>query len=260
MRSAHRSTPLPRPSLPRPSAPAAGANLDGLLLVDKPLGLTSHDVVARVRRTFRLPKVGHGGTLDPNATGLLVLLLGKGTSLSEQVMGSDKRYSGEMLLGTTTDSQDITGEVVATMPPDLVTRAAVEARMAALLGDSYQTPPMVSAIKKDGVPLYKLARKGKSVERKPRLIHIYSFRLLEFNLPVAAFDVKCGKGTYVRTLCHDIGQELGCGACLQTLRRTASGNLTLDEALPLDEILALDHTGLAQRVISIASFLSQRAN
>ena len=230
--------------------------MNGLLLVDKPAGITSHDVVAAVRRTFRLPKVGHGGTLDPNATGLIVLLIGKGTSLSNQVMGSDKRYSGEILLGTATDSQDIEGKVVATLPYDLVTESALQARLAALVGDSYQMPPMVSAIKKGGVPLYKLARKGQTVEREARLIHVYSFRLLEFKPPLATFDVACGKGTYVRTLCHDIGEALGCGACLNALRRTRSGKLDVAEALPLDQLLALDREALAKRIIPCHRYLN----
>ena len=256
------------PKFPKPSAASVPhvsrrrvntvAGPDGILLVDKPTGVTSHDVVAQVRRTFRFAKVGHGGTLDPNASGLLVLLLGKGTSLSERVMGGDKRYTGEMLLGTVTDSQDIEGEVVSTLPCDLVTEQALRERMAALEGDSYQIPPMVSAIKRNGVPLYKLARKGETVEREPRLIHVYSFRLLGFAPPLATFDVVCGKGTYVRTLCHDIGQALGCGACLNRLRRTRSGDLDVADALPLEQILALSPEGLAARVRGLAQVISNK--
>ncbi len=247
----------PPPSAVRPSFAGSG-KIDGLLLLDKPVGLTSHDVVARIRRAFRIEKVGHGGTLDPNATGLLVILLGKGTSLSNEVMGGDKRYQGEMLLGTETDSQDIEGQVLSTLPCDLVTAARLQECMDGLVGDSYQIPPMVSAIKKDGVPLYKLARKGQTVEREPRLIHVYRFRLLDFDLPRATFDVACGKGTYVRTLCHDIGRKLGCGACLNALRRTASGRMDVADALPLDQILALDRDALAARVIPCAQYLARR--
>ena len=250
----------PPPSAVRPSFAGSG-KIDGLLLVDKPAGLTSHDVVARIRRTFRIEKVGHGGTLDPNATGLLVILLGKGTSLSNEVMGGDKRYQGEMLLGTETDSQDIDGQVVATLPHDLVTAEQLRACMNEFVGDSYQTPPMVSAVKKDGVPLYKLARKGQTVEREPRLIHVYRFNLLDFKPPLASFDVACGKGTYVRTLCHDIGRKLGCGACLNALRRTASGPLDVADALPLDQILSLDGAALAARIIPCFQYLeSKRAS
>jgi len=247
----------PPPSAVRPSFAGSG-KIDGLLLLDKPVGLTSHDVVARIRRAFRIEKVGHGGTLDPNATGLLVILLGKGTSLSNEVMGGDKRYQGEMLLGTETDSQDIEGQVLSTLPCDLVTAARLQECMDGLVGDSYQIPPMVSATKKDGVPLYKLARKGQTVEREPRLIHVYRFRLLDFDLPRATFDVACGKGTYVRTLCHDIGRKLGCGACLNALRRTASGRMDVADALPLDQILALDRDALAARVIPCAQYLARR--
>ena len=247
----------PPPSAVRPSFAGSG-KIDGLLLLDKPVGLTSHDVVARIRRAFRIEKVGHGGTLDPNATGLLVILLGKGTSLSNEVMGGDKRYQGEMLLGTETDSQDIEGQVLSTLPCDLVTAARLQECMDGLVGDSYQIPPMVSAIKKDGVPLYKLARKGQTVEREPRLIHVYRFRLLDFDLPRATFDVACGKGTYVRTLCHDIGRKLGCGACLNALRRTASGMLDVADALPLDQILALDGEALAARIIPCVQYLGSK--
>ena len=241
----------------RPS-PSGSEDFDGLLLVDKPAGMTSHDVVARIRRTYRIKKVGHGGTLAPNATGLLVILLGKGTSLSNEVMGGDKRYQGEMLLGTETDSQDIDGQVVATLPFDLVTAEQLQARMNEFVGDSYQTPPMVSAIKKDGVPLYTLARKGQPVEREPRLIHVYRFNLLDFKPPLASFDVVCGKGTYVRPLCHDIGRKLGCGACLNALRRTASGTLDVADALPLDQILTLDGAALAARIIPCFQYLDAK--
>ncbi len=211
---------------------------DGLLLVDKPPGMTSHDVVDRIRRNFRLRKVGHGGTLDPMATGLLVILLGRGTKLSNQIMGSDKTYEGTLRLGISTDSQDCDGQVVAERDPTAVTREALEAAMRKRVGDQMQTPPMVSAVKKDGVPLYKLARQGQTVEREARLIHVYEYRLLEFTPPTATFRLRCTKGTYVRTLVADIGEELGCGAHLSALRRTVSGPLKIEDATPLDRILA----------------------
>ena len=251
--------PIPRypASTARSAAPVAGL-FDGLLLVDKPAGPTSHDVVAAIRRTFRIEKVGHGGTLDPAATGLLVLLLGKGTTLSNQVMGCDKSYVGAMRLGTVTNSQDMDGEVVSEASCDGIAAEAIAARMAAHVGDGYQTPPMVSAVKIGGVPLYKLARKGKTVEREPRLVHLYNFRLLAWTPPLAAFEVACSKGTYVRTLCHDIGAELGCGGCLQSLRRTASGKLRVEDAHPLDELLALDREGLAARIVPYYTYLNSR--
>ena len=212
---------------------------DGVLLVDKPSGMTSHDVVARIRRHFGFHKVGHGGTLDPMATGLLLILIGRGTKLSQFIMGGDKGYQGTMCLGKTTDTQDADGELTDERDYGHITREALEEEMKNWTGDILQTPPMVSAIKKDGVPLYKLARKGKTVEREPRLLHIYSFKLLDFDLPHASFDVYTSKGTYVRTLCYDIGEKLGCGAHLVSLRRTKSGDLSVEKARPLDEILTL---------------------
>jgi len=222
---------------------------DGVLLVDKPSGPTSHDIVHKIRRTFHIEKVGHGGTLDPNATGLLIVLLGKGTKLSDQLMGGDKAYTGVMRLGRTTASQDCDGVTLEEKPWEHVTREQVEARMAEWTGDLFQTPPMVSAIKVEGVPLYKMARKGQEIERKPRFIHIYRFAVTEWAPPLVTFDVLCTKGTYVRTLAHDIGQALGCGACLDALRRTQSGGFNVRDALPFDEVLGLSPDQLAARVV-----------
>ena len=222
---------------------------DGVLLVDKPSGPTSHDIVHRIRRTFHIEKVGHGGTLDPNATGLLIVLLGKGTKLSDQLMGGDKAYTGVMRLGRTTASQDCDGVTLEEKPWEHVTREQVEARMAEWTGDLFQTPPMVSAIKVEGVPLYKMARKGQEIERKPRFIHIYRFDVTEWAPPLVTFGVLCTKGTYVRTLAHDIGQALGCGACLDALRRTQSGGFNVRDALPFDEVLKLSPNQLAARVV-----------
>lgn len=238
------------PSFSQPLSP--WGLFDGVLLVDKPVGPTSHDIVHKIRKTFRIEKAGHGGTLDPNATGLLIILLGKGTKLSDQLMGGDKAYSGVMRLGRTTSSQDCDGETLEEKPWDHVTRGQVEAKMAELTGDIFQTPPMVSALKVEGVPLYKLARKGQEVERKPRFVHIYRFAITEWAPPLVTFDVFCTKGTYVRTLAHDIGQALGCGACLDALRRTRSGTFDVKDALPFDEILKLTSDQLAARVIPLA--------
>lgn len=232
---------------------------DGLLLVDKPLGMTSHDVVARVRRTFGFKKVGHGGTLDPDAGGLLILLLGRGTRLSQAVMSGDKVYEGTACLGISTDSQDAQGRVVETRDASQVTREALQAAIQTMIGDQYQTPPMVSAVKIKGVPLYKLARKGQTVERKPRLVHVYRFDLTGWNPPQADFRVKTGKGVYVRTLCHDIGETLGCGAHLCALRRVQSGALALDQALALDDLLRLDRTRLQAHIIPYFQYLRQSA-
>jgi len=230
---------------------------DGLLLVDKPSGPTSHDIVDRIRRHFGIEKVGHGGTLDPMATGLLVILLGRGTKLSNLVMGSDKTYEGVMQFGVSTDSGDRDGKTVAEQDFQSVTRERLEAEMKKWLGDIMQTPPMVSAVKKNGVPLYKLARKGKTVEREPRLIHIYDFTLLDFQPPKAAFRLRCTKGTYVRTLCDEIGKSLGCGAHLASLRRTQSGALKIDSAVAFDKLLDLRREDLIPMVIPIHQLRSE---
>jgi tRNA pseudouridine55 synthase len=235
---------------PPPPIPTLGPN-DGLLLVDKPSGPTSHDVVAKIRRHFRIEKVGHGGTLDPMATGLLVLLLGKGTKISERVMGHDKTYEGTLRLGVETDSQDAQGNVVAQTDPSAVDAEQIAAQFKLRLGDQMQMPPMVSAIKQNGVPLYKLARKGQTVERAPKLIHVYRFDLLDFAPPDARFRVECTKGTYVRTLAHDVGQALGVGAHLAQLRRTRIGKLDVANASPLDDLLAL--SSLQGKIIPLAA-------
>ena len=227
--------------------------LDGLLLVDKPSGPTSHDVVAQIRRRFRIPKVGHGGTLDPMATGLLVILLGKGTKISDRVMGHDKTYEGTLRLGLETDSQDADGRIVAEKDAAAVTAAQVEEQFKLRLGDQMQLPPMVSAIKIQGVPLYKLARKGETVERQPRLIHVYRFELLDFAPPDVRFRVECTKGTYVRTLAHDVGQALGVGAHLVALRRTKIGQIDVAQAHPLAELL--EAPALDGKVIPLAAAL-----
>ena len=223
--------------------------LDGALLIDKPVGPTSHDVVDAIRRRFQIKKAGHCGTLDPNATGLLIIVLGRGTKLSEKLMATDKVYEGALRLGETTASYDADSELTASLPVPLLTLEQLNEVAATFVGDQMQLPPMVSAVKKDGVPLYKLARKGIEVERKERMIHIYDFRFSRYEEPVGQFRVACTKGTYVRTLAHDFGQKLGCGGHLATLRRIASGQFVVADALPLDQVLALSTTELERRVI-----------
>jgi tRNA pseudouridine55 synthase len=223
--------------------------LDGAILIDKPAGPTSHDVVAAIRRQFRIDKVGHAGTLDPNATGLLIVLLGRGTKLSEKLMGSDKVYEGSIKFGETTASYDRDGELVASLPVPPLTVDELNQLAEPFVGDILQTPPMVSALKVEGVPLYKLARKGVEVERKPRLIHIYSYRFHKYEEPFGSFRVACTKGTYVRSLAHDLGEKVGCGAHLYTLRRTTSGKFDVANAIPFEDVLKLSESDLAKRVI-----------
>ncbi|MFO1515300.1 MAG: tRNA pseudouridine(55) synthase TruB [Verrucomicrobiota bacterium] len=219
------------------------------MLIDKPSGPTSHDVVDAIRRKFGIKKVGHCGTLDPAATGLLIIVLGRGTKLSEKLMGDDKVYEGTIKFGETTDSYDADGELTASLPVPPLTLDQLNAEAAAFIGDQMQVPPMVSAIKKGGVPLYKLARKGVEVEREPRLIHIYNFRFTKYTEPLGTFKLASTKGTYVRSVAHDLGQKLGCGAHLATLRRSVSGKFDVADAKPLDEILNLSVAELERRVI-----------
>ena len=230
--------------------------LDGAILIDKPVGPTSHDVVDAIRRRFRFKKVGHCGTLDPNATGLLVIVLGRGTKLSERLMSGDKVYEGEVKFGETTSSYDTDGDLVASLPVPLLTVEELNREAAAFVGDLMQTPPMVSAIKKDGVPLYKLARKGIEVEREARMVHVYNFQFSSYQEPLGRFRVACTKGTYVRSLAHDLGQKLGCGAHLHTLRRAASGKFEVSEAVPLEAVMTMTLPEFEKRVIPFLKLLA----
>jgi tRNA pseudouridine55 synthase len=223
--------------------------LDGAILIDKPAGPTSHDVVDVIRRKFGIKKVGHCGTLDPNATGLLVIVLGRGTKLSEKLMSDDKVYEGTIKFGETTDSYDVDGQIISTAPVPPLTLDQLNEAATAFIGDQMQVPPMVSAIKKDGVPLYKLARKGIEVEREPRLIHIFSFRFTDYCEPTGQFKIACTKGTYVRSIAHELGQKFGCGAHLATLRRSAAGKFNVADATPLSEVLKLTTAELEKKVI-----------
>lgn len=224
-------------------------SLDGALLVDKPAGPTSHDIVNEIRRRFGIKKVGHAGTLDPNATGLLIVLLGRGTKLSEKMMSSDKVYEGKIKFGEETDSYDADGELVGSLPVMPMTLDELDEAAQSFVGDLMQEPPMVSAVKQGGVPLYKLARKGVEVERKARLIHVYSFDILKYEEPVAWFSVACTKGTYVRSLAHDLGKKIGCGAHLLTLRRVISGKFDVDDSIMFEDLMEMDEKELERHVI-----------
>lgn len=224
---------------------------EGVLLVDKPTGLTSHDVVDRVRRKLRMKRIGHAGTLDPMATGLLIILVGKATKISQYLMSLDKVYEGTLLLGVSTDSHDVDGEVVAEREVPPLTEAAVTELLRGFVGDQYQTPPMFSAKKVGGVPLYKLARKGQTIEREPRFIRVSAFDLLEFSIPRLGFRVACSKGTYVRTLAHDLGEKIGCGAHLTALRRTRIERFSISEAVTLEELENLGFGEVQRRLIPV---------
>lgn len=227
------------------------ATPDGVLLVDKAGGMTSHDVVALVRRRLQIKKVGHCGTLDPLATGLLLLTLGRGTKIQDLLMSEDKEYSGTLKLGAITSTQDREGEVLEERPVPALTENEARAAFEKFRGDFYQMPPMVSAIKKDGVPLYKLARQGKVVERDPRLVHVYRYSIDRIAAPEIDFTVVCSKGFYVRTYAHDIGETLGCGAHLQSLRRVKSGRFDVTGAITVEELRAAEPVDILSRILTL---------
>jgi tRNA pseudouridine55 synthase len=199
--------------------------------------MTSHDVVSRIRRTLKVKKVGHAGTLDPMATGVLVICLGSATRLSEYVMATTKRYRAEVRLGVTTNTYDADGDVAVETDPSDVTQADVEHLLPQFTGAIQQVPPMYSAIKKNGQKLYELARAGKTVEREPRAVTIDALTVADWSLPYFTLDIVCGSGTYIRSLAHDIGHKLGVGAHLTGLVRTASGSFSVDNAVPLNTVL-----------------------
>jgi len=224
---------------------------DGVLLVDKAEGMTSHDVVALVRRRLGIKKVGHCGTLDPIATGLLLLTLGRGTKIQDLLMSEDKEYVGTFVLGVTTSTQDRQGEVTEQRPVPALDEDQIRAAFEKFRGDFYQMPPMVSAKKHGGVPLYKLARQGKVVEREPRLVHVYRYTIDRITLPEIDFSVVCSKGFYVRTYVHDIGEVLGCGAHLKSLRRTKSGRFDVAQAISVDQIKNASREEILSRLLTL---------
>ena len=227
-------------------------NVDGVLLVDKDPDMTSHDVVSVARRTLGQKKIGHCGTLDPMATGLLILTLGRGTKIQDLLMAEDKEYVGTVRLGEETTTQDKEGEIVLSKDVPELDEQGILFALKDFTGDFYQTPPMVSAIKKDGVPLYKLARQGKEVKREPRLVHVYDYELTSLNLPEFDFRVVCSKGFYVRTYAHEIGMKIGCGAHLSSLRRTKSGKFSADGAITFDELKNGTRESVAERALSLS--------
>ncbi len=207
----------------------------GIINVYKEKGYTSHDVVAKLRGILKQKKIGHTGTLDPQAEGVLPVCLGAGTKLCELLTDKDKEYEALLLLGVSTDTQDLTGTVQKRLPVT-VSKEEAEQAMRSFVGEYAQIPPMYSAIKVDGKKLYELAREGKEIERKARTVAIFSLSVLSVALPRIRFRVACSKGTYIRTLCHDIGEKLGCGGCMEELVRTRVGAFRMENTLTLDEI------------------------
>ena len=234
-------------------------NPTGILLVDKPQGITSHDVVAKMRRVFQIKKIGHAGTLDPMATGLLLILVGKATKGSQYLMSLDKEYTGTIKLGEVTDSQDADGEMVMTKPVPELTEADVAKVMQDFLGDQYQIPPMFSAKKINGQKLYNLARKGKEVVREPRFIHVSRYEITKFVSPEIDFIVRSSKGAYIRTLAHDLGDRLGCGGHLSALRRTAVGQFRVEASSTVEAIEAMASAELRRKLIPITEAIPSHA-
>ena len=229
-----------------------------MLLVDKEPGMTSHDVVAIARRSLDMKKIGHCGTLDPMATGLLMLVIGRATKIQDLLMSEDKEYVGTLTLGAETSTQDAEGEVVQEKEVGYLSEDEITAAFDKFTGEFEQIPPMVSAIKKDGVPLYKLARKGKEVKRDPRPVYVTDYRIDRVALPEIDFTVNCSKGFYVRTYAHDIGQSLGCGGHLSALRRTRSGRFTLERAISVTDLKASNREELVPRLVSLAEISLMR--
>ena len=212
-------------------------NMDsGILLINKEKGFTSFDVVAKLRGILHIRKIGHTGTLDPDAEGVLCVCVGKATKLIELLMDHDKEYETTLLLGTTTDTQDITGEVISQADIVDISKDQLKEAVSHFTGDTDQIPPMYSAKKVNGQRLYEAARKGQLVERKPVKIHIDDISIIGFKSPRAELRINCSKGTYIRTLCNDIGETLGCGGCMERLLRTRVGRFTLEEAHTLSEV------------------------
>lgn len=230
----------------------------GVLLIDKAQEMTSHDVVAIARRALGTKKIGHCGTLDPMATGLLMLVIGRATKIQDLLMSEDKEYVGTLTLGASTSTQDRQGEILETKPVDSFSKEQVHAAFDGFVGPFEQIPPMVSAIKKDGVPLYKLARKGIEIVREPRKVHVTSYEVSRIELPEVDFTVNCSKGFYVRTYAHEIGAMLGCGGHLSSLRRTRSGKFTLDRAVTVADLKSAPREDLIKSLISLAEISLMR--
>ena len=232
--------------------------MDGVIVIRKEKGFTSHDVVAKLRGILHMKKIGHTGTLDPDAEGVLPVALGKATRLVDMITDKEKTYEAVMRLGVVTDTQDMSGTVLSQTAELHVTEEELRAAIESFAGDYMQVPPMYSALKVNGKKLYELAREGKTVERKPRPVHFYEIEILEINLPLVHFRVTCSKGTYIRTLCHDIGEKLGCGAAMETLLRTKVGRFTLDDAITLAQTEeAVKNGTIESKVLGIEEILAE---
>lgn len=233
--------------------------MDGVIVINKPTGRTSHDMVSFTRRLFGIKKVGHTGTLDPDASGVLPVCVGKATKAADMLTASDKVYRTQLVLGMITDTQDASGEILAEQPV-LVDKTEIEKVIKSFIGEIDQIPPMFSAIKKDGKKLYELARKGITIEREKRRVKIFDIDICEIDMEklTATIEVSCSKGTYIRTLCEDIGMKLGCGAYMNTLVRTESADFTLEQSYTQEKLLEMKESGtLESAVIPVDELFSE---
>ncbi len=232
--------------------------MNGIVNVNKPLGMTSHDVVYRLRRMLGIKKIGHTGTLDPDASGVLPMCIGKGTKLAEMLTASDKQYLAELTLGAVTDTQDKSGEVLKQFEVD-VTEAEIKKVISDFVGEIQQIPPMYSAIKVNGKKLYELAREGKTIERQPRTVTISNIEIKNIDTEKNTVEilVDCSKGTYIRTLCNDIGEKLGCGGYMSGLVRTKTGRFTIDEAYSLETLEEMSKNGDYSFLTPVSEVLSE---
>lgn len=226
--------------------------MNGVIIIDKPKGITSHDVVIKLRKIVKGKRIGHGGTLDPIATGVLPIFIGEATKAIQFIQDDDKVYWAKMILGIDTDTMDITGRVIRRSPM-IPSIDEIKEVIEKFKGTIKQTPPMYSAVKVGGTPLYKFARKGIEVGRIPREVHIYEIKIEMIEPPEIAFEIHCSKGTYIRALVSDIGKELGCGGCLKELRRLRSGIFTIDDAISIDEAMKQDV--ISSRIIPVEKVL-----
>jgi len=232
--------------------------MDGVIVIRKEKGFTSHDVVAKLRGILHMKKIGHTGTLDPDAEGVLPVALGKATRLVDMITDKEKTYEAVMRLGVVTDTQDMSGTVLSQTTELSVTEEELCTVVSSFVGDYMQVPPMYSALKVNGKKLYELAREGKTVERKPRPVHFYEIEILDISFPLVRFRVTCSKGTYIRTLCHDIGEKLGCGAAMESLLRTKVGRFTLDDAITLAQTEEAVQKGtIESKILGIEEILAE---
>ncbi len=232
--------------------------MDGVIVIRKEKGFTSHDVVAKLRGILHMKKIGHTGTLDPDAEGVLPVALGKATRLVDMITDKEKTYEAVMRLGVVTDTQDMSGTVLSRTTELSVTEEELCTVVSSFVGDYMQVPPMYSALKVNGKKLYELAREGKTVERKPRPVHFYEIEILDISFPLVRFRVTCSKGTYIRTLCHDIGEKLGCGAAMESLLRTKVGRFTLDDAITLAQTEeAVQEGTIESKILGIEEILAE---